>query len=362
MAKPPGRARGLVASAAARRDLGRRDGARRRSGLDPEGKDRQSSPPASATASGLPSSPRPASSGARPTSATGSATTSCPTTSPACKEGAFYGWPWYYIGGNEDPRHKGERPDLKGKVTVPDVLLQAHSAPLASPSTTATSSPPSTSGDAFVALHGSWNRGARTGYKVVRIRIKDGEPTGEYEDFMTGFVLNDPTSGAGRSASPSPRTARCWSARTATARSGGSATAATTARLPARAKPRECWDADAHIGAEVSMAGSYSTDLRSGCWRRWRRRDPRAAARRFAVGRSTAHRWAGEAREEGRRAAKRMGGGPPPQSRTRSRRRCGLLRGANHLTLAECRDRLAGGPASGCIRGRWPGAAPVGWT
>ena len=46
------------------------------------------------------------------------------------KEGAFYGWPWYYIGNNEDPRHKGERPDLAGKATIPDVLMQAHSAPL----------------------------------------------------------------------------------------------------------------------------------------------------------------------------------------------------------------------------------------
>ena len=46
------------------------------------------------------------------------------------REGAFYGWPWYYIGTHEDPRHRGERPDLKDKITVPDVLLQAHSASL----------------------------------------------------------------------------------------------------------------------------------------------------------------------------------------------------------------------------------------
>ena len=46
----------------------------------------------------------------------------------AVKDGVFYGWPWYYIGADENPRHKGARPDLKSKVTVPDVLLQAHRA------------------------------------------------------------------------------------------------------------------------------------------------------------------------------------------------------------------------------------------
>jgi glucose/arabinose dehydrogenase len=106
------------------------------------------------------------------------------------KEGAFYGWPWYYIGDNEDPRAplKGQRPDLKGKVTVPDVLFQAHSAPLGITFYDGDMFPAEYKGDAFVALHGSWNRGNRTGYKVVRVLLKDGKPTGEYEDFMTGFV------------------------------------------------------------------------------------------------------------------------------------------------------------------------------
>jgi glucose/arabinose dehydrogenase len=106
------------------------------------------------------------------------------------KDGAFYGWPWYYIGDNEDPRAplKGQRPDLKGKVTVPDVLFQAHSAPLNITFYDGGMFPAEYKGDAFVALHGSWNRGNRTGYKVVRMLFKDGQPTGEYEDFMTGFV------------------------------------------------------------------------------------------------------------------------------------------------------------------------------
>ncbi|MDR7031468.1 sorbosone dehydrogenase family protein [Mesorhizobium sp. BE184] len=107
------------------------------------------------------------------------------------KEGAFYGWPWYYIGANEDPRHAGARPDLAGKVTAPDVLMQAHSAPLNIAFYQGDQFPAAYKGDAFVTLHGSWNRGARTGYKVVRLRFEDGKPTGEYEDFMTGFVLSD---------------------------------------------------------------------------------------------------------------------------------------------------------------------------
>ncbi len=107
------------------------------------------------------------------------------------KEGAFYGWPWFYIGNNEDPRHAGARPDLKDKVTVPDVLVQPHSASLGMTFYQGTQFPSEYQGDAFAAEHGSWNRSKRTGYKVIRIRMKDGKPTGEYEDFVTGFVVND---------------------------------------------------------------------------------------------------------------------------------------------------------------------------
>jgi glucose/arabinose dehydrogenase/cytochrome c2 len=111
------------------------------------------------------------------------------------KEGGFYGWPWYYMGNFEDPRHAGERPDLAGKATVPDVLLQSHSAPLEMTFYMATNGPAAFPaeyrGDAFAASHGSWNRTLRTGYKVVRVRLDHGVPTGEYDDFMTGFVLDD---------------------------------------------------------------------------------------------------------------------------------------------------------------------------
>jgi glucose/arabinose dehydrogenase/cytochrome c2 len=111
------------------------------------------------------------------------------------REGGYYGWPWYYMGNHEDPRHAGERPDLAGKAIVPDVLEQSHSASLEMTFYTATSGlaafPAEYQGDAFVALHGSWNRNRRTGYKIVRVRINHGVPTGEYEDFMTGFVVDD---------------------------------------------------------------------------------------------------------------------------------------------------------------------------
>lgn len=106
------------------------------------------------------------------------------------REGAFYGWPWYYLGGNQDPRHAGERLDLKDKITVPDVLIQAHSASLGLTFYNGGMFP-EFRGDGFAAEHGSWNRASRTGYKVIRIPAKDGVPSGEYEDFVTGFVVDD---------------------------------------------------------------------------------------------------------------------------------------------------------------------------
>jgi glucose/arabinose dehydrogenase len=108
------------------------------------------------------------------------------------KQGAFYGWPWYYIGNHEDTRPGGgRRPDLVDKVTVPDVLIQPHSAPLGLAFNPGGQFPPDWKGDAFVAVHGSWNRAIRTGYKIIRLPFKDGKPTGEYQDFVVGFVAND---------------------------------------------------------------------------------------------------------------------------------------------------------------------------
>jgi glucose/arabinose dehydrogenase len=109
------------------------------------------------------------------------------------QDGAFYGWPWYYIGGNEDPALKGKRPDLKGEVRVPEVLIQAHSSALSVAFYDRDAFPSEYRGDAFVALHGSHSRPDMTGYKVIRVRMNQGKPTGEYEDFMTGFVVDNKT-------------------------------------------------------------------------------------------------------------------------------------------------------------------------
>ena len=118
-----------------------------------------------------------------------------PDYSTRVKEGGFYGWPWYYLGSNEDPRQRGARPDLAGKAIVPDVLYTAHSAALTLtfyvPNTGKSAFPQAYFGEGFAALHGSWNRSFRTGHKIVRVRMKDDAPTGEYEDFLTGFILDD---------------------------------------------------------------------------------------------------------------------------------------------------------------------------
>jgi len=106
------------------------------------------------------------------------------------QENGFYGWPWYYIGNHQDPRHAGKHPELAGKVIVPDVLLQAHSASLCMTFYTATQFPAQYRGGIFAAEHGSWNRARRTGYKIIYVPIKDGKSAGEYDDFMTGFVTD----------------------------------------------------------------------------------------------------------------------------------------------------------------------------
>ena len=107
------------------------------------------------------------------------------------KAGGFYGWPWWYIGDHEEPRLKGERPDLKGRVAVPDLLVQPHSASLGMTFYEAAMFPPAWRRSAFAAEHGSWNRASRTGPKVIRIPLgSDGAPTGAYEDVLTGFTLD----------------------------------------------------------------------------------------------------------------------------------------------------------------------------
>ena len=108
------------------------------------------------------------------------------------QEGGFYGWPWWYIGGHQDPRHNGKHPELKDKAIVPDVLLQPHNASLEFDFYQATQFPSEYKGDIFASEHGSWNKTVRAGYEVIRVpRHQKNEASGEYEDFVTGFVLPD---------------------------------------------------------------------------------------------------------------------------------------------------------------------------
>jgi glucose/arabinose dehydrogenase len=106
------------------------------------------------------------------------------------EENGFYGWPWYYTGNHHDPKHEGKRPELGSTVIVPDVLVQPHSASLCMTFYDARQFPSAYRGWAFAAEHGSWNRERRTGYKVICVPIKNGNATGEYDDFMTGFVTD----------------------------------------------------------------------------------------------------------------------------------------------------------------------------
>lgn len=107
--------------------------------------------------------------------------------------GGFYGWPWFYIGNHQDPRHWGKHPELANKVLVPDVLVQSHSASLNLCFYDGAQFPSEYKGDIFAAFHGSWNRHRRTGYKIVRVPIDKatGRARGDYEDFVTGFVTTE---------------------------------------------------------------------------------------------------------------------------------------------------------------------------
>ncbi len=100
--------------------------------------------------------------------------------------GGFYGWPYAYIGQHVQPDIPA-RPDLVARAIVPDLLFQAHSAPLGLAFYDGSMFPAEYRGDAFVALHGSWNAGRPTGYKVVLVPFEDGKPVGYYENFLTGF-------------------------------------------------------------------------------------------------------------------------------------------------------------------------------
>lgn len=115
-----------------------------------------------------------------------------PDYATSVREGGFYGWPFSYIGQNEEPRRKGENPELVKKAIVPDVLFTSHVAALGIQFYTGKMFPKEYQGDAFVAFHGSWNRQKLSGYKIVRIRFKNGKLVGNsFEDFVTGWLPDE---------------------------------------------------------------------------------------------------------------------------------------------------------------------------
>jgi glucose/arabinose dehydrogenase len=114
-----------------------------------------------------------------------------PDYATAVTDGAFYGWPYAYLGAHEDPRRAGERRDLVQRTIAPSVLIQAHSAPLGIVFYDGKMFPAQYRGRAFVALHGSWNRSRRTGYEVISIPMKNGKPSGGYDDFVAGWMPSE---------------------------------------------------------------------------------------------------------------------------------------------------------------------------
>ena len=107
------------------------------------------------------------------------------------KPGAFYGWPFAYLGPNEEPRRKGESAELVMKTTEPDVVLLAHASVMDFAFYSGKSFPAKYRGGAFLAYRGSSNRAKRHGYKLVFVPFKNGRPAGEPEDFLTGFMMGE---------------------------------------------------------------------------------------------------------------------------------------------------------------------------
>jgi len=107
------------------------------------------------------------------------------------KENGFYGWPYSYFGQIEDPRKKGQRPDLVAKAIKPDYALGSHTAALGLAFYTGKAFPERYHGGAFIGMHGSWNRSKMVGYKVAFIPFANGKPAGPIEDIVTGFIADE---------------------------------------------------------------------------------------------------------------------------------------------------------------------------
>jgi glucose/arabinose dehydrogenase len=111
------------------------------------------------------------------------------------KAGAFYGWPYSYYGQHVDPRVMPQRPDLVAKAIAPDYALSSHVAPLGLVFYDGTALPPAYRGGAFVGEHGSWDRPALNGYKVIYVPFSGGRPSGMARDVVTGFIDGDSAHG-----------------------------------------------------------------------------------------------------------------------------------------------------------------------
>lgn len=105
-------------------------------------------------------------------------------------DGGFYGWPYAYAGGLPQPELASRRPDLVAATRLPEVLFRAHSAPIDMAFYGHAAFPADYRGGVFVALHGSWNAAEPRGYMVAHVPFRNGEPTGGYTAFMTGFWID----------------------------------------------------------------------------------------------------------------------------------------------------------------------------
>ncbi|MBI3208178.1 MAG: PQQ-dependent sugar dehydrogenase [Candidatus Solibacter usitatus] len=106
------------------------------------------------------------------------------------KQGGFYGWPFAYIGPNEEPRNANQKPDLVKRTIVPEVPLGAHVAVLDFIFYQGKQFPAKYRGGALLAFHGSWNRSERVGYSVAFVPFKNGKPQAAPEALLSGWMLD----------------------------------------------------------------------------------------------------------------------------------------------------------------------------
>ena len=111
------------------------------------------------------------------------------------QEGAFYGWPWSYFGNHVDERVHPPRPDMVEKAIKPDYALSSHVAALGLTFSMNSTLPEPYRNGAFIGEHGSWNRNAFNGYKVVYVPFANGKPAGKAQDVVTGFLDGDQARG-----------------------------------------------------------------------------------------------------------------------------------------------------------------------